>query len=232
MCPSKGQASEQASGTQLGPAAPESLSGDPAQAGAESPEDRAELLAASSCQGQLSPLVLHFHLEPVQCWSGAGRGVEAELPPPPQASCSTSVPPHSHRRHHFSATTFPPPALTGRRAEETAGCPQTPRGERTSTATHLYPVLRQLRLHSQHLPGIDVGVVSFIKSLLQLFQLVSCEHRPAEKRERPVTQSRPLRQAAGLAAPSPLRFFPPENPPPQLQPFSFVAPLGTSTAPA
>lgn len=157
-----------------------------------------------------------------------GGWVEAELPPHPhpQASRSTSVPPHSHRRHHFSAIAFPPPALTGRRAEETAGCPQTPRGERTSTATHLYPVLRQLCLHGQHLPGIDVGVVSFIKSLLQLFQLVSCEHRPAEKRERPLTQSRPLRQAVRLAAPSPLRFFPPENPPPPATALLFRCSLG------
>lgn len=69
--------------------------------------------------------------------------------------------------------------------------------ERTAAATYLYPVLRQLRLHSQHLPGIDVGVVRFVESFLQLLQLVSCEYRPAERREHPVTPSGPLGKQRG-----------------------------------
>lgn len=73
--------------------------------------------------------------------------------------------------------------------------------ERTAAATYLYPVLRQLRLHSQHLPGIDVGVVRFIESLLQLLQLVSCEYRPAERREHSVTPSGPLGKQRGWQSP-------------------------------
>lgn len=73
--------------------------------------------------------------------------------------------------------------------------------ERTAAATYLYPVLRQFRLHSQHLPGIDVGVVRFVESLLQLLQLVSCEYRPAERREHPVTPSGPLGKQRGWQHP-------------------------------
>lgn len=47
------------------------------------------------------------------------------------------------------------------------------------TMSHLYSVLGQLRLHGQHLSGVDVGVMSFVESFLQLLQLVGREHRPA-----------------------------------------------------
>lgn len=49
--------------------------------------------------------------------------------------------------------------------------------------SHLDSVLRQLRLHGQHLPGVHVRVVGFMEGLLQLLQLVGREHRPAERRE-------------------------------------------------
>lgn len=43
---------------------------------------------------------------------------------------------------------------------------------------YLYPVFRQLRLHGQHLPGINIWVVGLIERLLQLLQLVGGEDRP------------------------------------------------------
>lgn len=50
-------------------------------------------------------------------------------------------------------------------------------------SSHLDSVLRQLRLHGQHLPGVHVRVVGFMEGLLQLLQLVGREHRPAERRD-------------------------------------------------
>lgn len=47
--------------------------------------------------------------------------------------------------------------------------------------SHLYSVLRQLRLHGQHLSGINVRVVGLVEGFLQLLQLVGREHRPAHK---------------------------------------------------
>lgn len=45
--------------------------------------------------------------------------------------------------------------------------------------SHLYPVLGQLCLHGEHLSGVDVRVMSLLKSFLQLLQLVGGEHGSA-----------------------------------------------------
>lgn len=45
---------------------------------------------------------------------------------------------------------------------------------------HLYPVLRQLRFHGEHLARIHIGVVRLVEGLLELLQLVWREHSPAE----------------------------------------------------
>jgi hypothetical protein len=46
--------------------------------------------------------------------------------------------------------------------------------------SYLYPVLRELCLHGQHLPGVNIRVVGFIEGLLQLLQLVRGEYGPGE----------------------------------------------------
>lgn len=200
--------------SQLGPAAPNHSQLLPEW------EDRAKLPAVSNCWGQFSPLVLHVHLEAVWCQ-------QAEAEPPPGAL------------QRFNATTFPPPAFTAteqRRGPDLAARRLYGR-ERTAAATYLYPVLRQLRLHSQHLPGIDVGVVRFIESLLQLLQLVSCEYRPAERREHSVTPSGPLANSEAGSAPQ-AEVFLQKNPPPTpaaallFPPFPPFIPLGDTDRPS
>lgn len=43
----------------------------------------------------------------------------------------------------------------------------------------LYPVFRKVCLETQHLPGVDVRVMGIFEGLLQFFQLVAREYRPA-----------------------------------------------------
>lgn len=49
---------------------------------------------------------------------------------------------------------------------------------------YLDAVLGQLGLHGQQLSGVHVGVVSIVEGLLQLLQLMGCEHRPVRTRTR------------------------------------------------
>lgn len=49
-----------------------------------------------------------------------------------------------------------------------------------SLLSYLYSVLRKLCFHSQHLSCIHIWVVSFIKGLLQLLELVRCEYGSVE----------------------------------------------------
>jgi len=58
-----------------------------------------------------------------------------------------------------------------------------PRGQHCRD-TDLNAILRQVRLQRQHFAGVDVGVVSFFKGLLQFLQLIAGENRPGNQLNR------------------------------------------------
>lgn len=51
--------------------------------------------------------------------------------------------------------------------------------------THLYAILRQLRLHGQSLARVDVRIVGLVEGLLELFHLIAGENGPAAAVARP-----------------------------------------------